>query len=65
MTAARDTHSPDVIPIGEAARLLGVSVDTIRRWDREGRLSSFRTVGGQRRFYRTDVESLREAGEAA
>jgi excisionase family DNA binding protein len=27
-----------VIPIGEAAQALGVSLDTLRRWDREGRL---------------------------
>ena len=38
------------ISIGEAARLLGVSVSTLRRWDREGKVSSVRTSGNQRRY---------------
>ena len=38
------------ISIGEAAQLLGVSVSTLRRWDREGKVSSVRTSGNQRRY---------------
>ena len=34
--------------IGEAAELLHVSVDTVRRWADTGRLPSQRTAGGQR-----------------
>jgi molybdopterin-binding protein len=34
--------------IGQAAELLGVSVDTVRRWADAGRLGTTRTVGGQR-----------------
>jgi molybdopterin-binding protein len=34
--------------IGQAATLLGVSVDTVRRWADAGRLSIERTEGGQR-----------------
>ena len=34
--------------IGQAAELLGVSADTVRRWADEGRLSTTRTEGGQR-----------------
>ena len=34
--------------IGEAAALLGVRVETVRRWEREGKLTTTRTVGGQR-----------------
>ena len=52
----QDGASPNVVPIGEAARMLGVSVETIRRWDAAGRLRSTRTLGGQRRFARADVE---------
>jgi molybdopterin-binding protein len=33
---------------GQAAELLGVSVDTVRRWGDEGRLKTVRTAGGQR-----------------
>ena len=34
--------------IGQAAELLGVSVDTVRRWADAGRLGTRRTHGGQR-----------------
>ena len=34
--------------IGQAAELLGVSVDTVRRWADAGELPSTRTPGGQR-----------------
>ena len=34
--------------IGEAAELLHVSVDTVRRWADSGRLASRRSSGGQR-----------------
>ena len=34
--------------IGQAAELLGVSPDTVRRWADDGRLATERTAGGQR-----------------
>jgi len=34
--------------LGQAARVLGVSVDTVRRWADSGRLPSRRTAGKQR-----------------
>jgi molybdopterin-binding protein len=42
--------------IGQAAALLGVSVDTLRRWEEEGQLRVARSEGGQRLV---DVESVR------
>lgn len=47
-----------LIPIGEAARLLGVHVDTLRRWESGGAIAAVRTPGGQRRFRRSDVDAL-------
>jgi len=45
------------VAIGEAAIRMGVSVATMRRWQREGRLDpTFRTLGGHRRY---DVRDLR------
>ena len=41
---------PRYFSIGEAADYFGVSVDTIRRWESEGRITSERTKGGHRRF---------------
>jgi excisionase family DNA binding protein len=34
----------------EAARHLGVSLSTVRRWSDAGHLRGYRTPGGQRRF---------------
>lgn len=41
--------------LGEAAKMLGVSVDTVRRMVDDGRLTAVRTKGGQRLI---DGESL-------
>lgn len=54
-------NTPTLIPIGEAARILGVSVDTIRRWETEGRIVSTRTAGNQRRFTLSEIEQMGEA----
>jgi molybdopterin-binding protein len=44
--------------IGEAAEMLGVRVETLRRWEREGRLETRRTSGGQRRIPASEVARL-------
>lgn len=49
--------------IGEAARLLGVSVDTLRRWDRQGRIRTRRDPANRRRVPAAEVERLRHADE--
>lgn len=46
------------LAIGEVAHLFGVTVGTVRSWERAGRISATRTPGGQRRFRRGDVEAL-------
>jgi putative resolvase len=38
------------VPISEAARILGVSVDTLRRWEAAGKIQVERTPGGHRRY---------------
>ena len=43
------------LSISEAAYLLGVSTDTLRRWEKEGKISSTRTEGGHRRYDLTDI----------
>jgi molybdopterin-binding protein len=42
------THDGGLLRIGQAAELLGVGVDTLRRWESEGRLATTRSTGGQR-----------------
>lgn len=46
-------------PIGQAAQKLGVSVDTLRRWEREGRPAPDRNPAGHRRYTDEDIEALR------
>lgn len=47
------------VSLGDAARELGVSVDTLRRWDTAGKLSTFRDDRGRRRVYRSELDRVR------
>ncbi|MEM1055270.1 MAG: helix-turn-helix domain-containing protein [Bacteroidota bacterium] len=53
---------PNLLTVRQAADLLGVHVDTIRRWTDEGRLPETRTPGGHRRIPRDAAEALRQTG---
>jgi molybdopterin-binding protein len=46
----------------EAARELGISVDTLRRWDREGRIRTERDSANRRLVSLEEIERLRGAG---
>lgn len=48
----------DALRIGQAAALLGVSVDTVRRWEDEGRMQMVRSGGGQRMVGMSEVQRL-------
>lgn len=48
---------PVALPIGEVARLAGVTVATVRNWERAGKIKAFRTPGGQRRFWLSEVKA--------
>ena len=41
-----------LLKIAEAAEMLGVSLDTLRRWDSSGKLVAIKKEGGVHRFYR-------------
>ena len=47
----------------EAARALGISLDTLRRWDREGRIRTLRDKGNRRLVPAAEVDRLRGGGE--
>jgi excisionase family DNA binding protein len=53
----------DLLRPGEAARRLGVSLDTLRRWDRAGKLRCVRTLGNQRRVPMSEVKRILERNE--
>src|SRR6266516_812931 len=44
--------------LGEAARAIGVSVDTLRRWERAGKLRTRRDAANRRRVSRREIERL-------
>lgn len=46
-----------MVSIGHAAKLAGVSVETLREWEKMGKISSHRTQGGHRRY---DVDQFHE-----
>jgi molybdopterin-binding protein len=46
------------LSLGEAARALGVSADTLRRWDRAGKLRTVRDERNRRRVPRSELERL-------
>ncbi|MBR8830606.1 MAG: hypothetical protein N5P05_003863 [Chroococcopsis gigantea SAG 12.99] len=45
----------DLLQIGDAAKLRGVSIDTLRRWEKSGKIQTVRTEGGHRRYRVADL----------
>ena len=52
---------PQGLTLGEASRALGVSEDTLRRWDRAGKLKTVRDQANRRRVPRSEIERLAAA----
>ena len=50
--------SKPVLTIKEAAEILGVSDETLRVWERDGKIKPSYTDGGHRRYQRIDIEKL-------
>lgn len=48
----------DLLPIGELARRTGLAVSAIRFYEDKGLIQAFRTMGNQRRFFRSDIRRL-------
>jgi molybdopterin-binding protein len=52
------TETPTRLRLGEAAKQLGVSPDTLRRWAEAGRIAVELTPGGQRTVSQADISRL-------
>jgi molybdopterin-binding protein len=52
--------APARIRVGQAAEMLGVTVETLRRWESEGRLTMERSDGGQRLVGLEEISRLLE-----
>lgn len=46
------------LSIGEASEYLGISIDTLRRWEKKGKIQPLRSPGGHRYFNRKDLDEL-------
>jgi molybdopterin-binding protein len=50
--------SGEYLGMGDAASALGVSLDTLRRWERAGKLKTTRDSANRRRVPRREIERL-------
>jgi len=55
---SRDTYTTPALRLAEAASILGVRPETLRRWADTGKVPSVRTPGGERRFRREDIAAV-------
>lgn len=46
-----------LISVGEAAKILGLSIKTLQRWDKSGKFPSIRRPGGHRYYNLKDIEN--------
>jgi molybdopterin-binding protein len=49
------------VTLGEASRAIGVSEDTLRRWDRAGKLKTVRDAANRRRVPVSEIERLSDS----
>ncbi|HEV3048143.1 MAG TPA: helix-turn-helix domain-containing protein [Solirubrobacteraceae bacterium] len=56
--APRRNERQLVFTSSQAARYLGVSLATVRRWTDAGHISCYRTPGAQRRFSRAQLDEF-------
>lgn len=47
-----------LLSIGRTAEILGVHIDTLREWDRDGKLVSVKTPGNHRRYKTSDIHAF-------
>jgi len=47
-----------MVSIGKAADMLGLHIDTLREWDKEGKLTPVKTFGGHRRYKICDIQQF-------
>ncbi len=47
-----------LLTLKEACKLLGIHPNTLRKWDKQGKIRVVRTVGGRRRIPESEVKRL-------
>jgi excisionase family DNA binding protein len=54
----RSSEQEVLLTPAEVAKLFRVDPKTVTRWAKAGKLTAIRTLGGHRRYRRSEVESL-------
>ena len=58
MSMNRSSEQEVLLTPAEVAKLFRVDPKTVTRWAKAGKLTAIRTLGGHRRYRRSEVESL-------
>jgi excisionase family DNA binding protein len=58
MSMNRSSEPEVLLTPAEVAKLFRVDPKTVTRWAKSGKLTAIRTLGGHRRYRRSEVESL-------
>ena len=58
MSIDRSSEPEVLLTPAEVAKLFRVDPKTVTRWAKAGKLTAIRTLGGHRRYRRSEVESL-------
>lgn len=53
-----ESEHDELLTPGQVAELFGVDPKTVTRWATAGKLSALRTLGGHRRYRRSEVERM-------
>lgn len=56
------TPPPELLTPAEVADLFAVDTKPLTRWAKAGKLAVTRTLGGHRRYHRTQIETLLQHG---
>ena len=48
----------ELISPAQAAKMLGVSITTLRNWEKAGKIKCIKTLGGHRRYKRSEIEQI-------
>lgn len=57
-TTSSGTRFEELYTPAEVAEMFRVDPKTVTRWAKEGKLNSIRTLGGHRRYYKSQVDEL-------
>ncbi len=54
----------ELLTPAEVAQMFRVNPKTVTRWSRAGKIRAIRTMGGHRRFYRSEIQRALDSIEA-